>query len=162
MIAPLRRWHRWMVASVVVVVVPLFFAAIGVRPDRALEENLDGRFERRSSETSGGVEAQLPTDPPMAVRISAGGATVTVATPLDIPAGASSVAPALLLYWQPDESAFPEDAILLGTISGRGRTSLLLEEAVASAVGPAGDLVLYSLGHGEEIARTGWPQGATR
>ncbi|MCP4203335.1 MAG: hypothetical protein GY769_15540 [bacterium] len=38
MIRRLRRRHRWMLAVVTLVVVPLFLAALGARPDRVFEE----------------------------------------------------------------------------------------------------------------------------
>lgn len=150
MIEPLRRRHRWMIATVTFVVVPLFFAALMVRPKRPLEENLGGRFEMATPEAGPERTLELLTKPPVEIAIDTGGRTITV-TALE-----SVEIPGLLLYWQPRATEFPAGALLIGALRGHGRQTLALPE-----VGPVGTLVLYSLGHGEELARVGWPGGAT-
>lgn len=158
MIKPLRRRHRWLVTAVAVLVVPLFFAALAVRPERPLEERLEGRFERGAAAVVDGTKLEFSTQPPMSLAIDATRGVLT----LDAPEAVE--APGLLLYWQPAATEFPEGAILIGAVHGHGSVSLAFEEAAGpfgaqtgSSTRPFGSFLLYSLGHGEEVARVDWP-----
>ena len=151
MIRPLRRRHLWMVATLAAIVAPLYLAALAVRPAPAVQEALPGGLAEPASADSGEM-VELPTTPPLQVR-AAGADAIEIRSEGFIE-GAD-----LLLYWAPAAGARSlADAWLLGPVRGGGRQILELPGAATAAPGV---LVLYSLGHGEEIAYASWPPGVT-
>ncbi len=154
MIRPLRRRHRWMVGLVAVATGPLYLAALAGRPDPPVQETLPPSLSEPAASPSGaGVE--IPTEPPIRVRHGGGGALIVEADGFVEAAGP-------LLYWAPaGDSRGLTDAHLLGALRGGERQVFALP---AAADGADGVLVLYSLGHGEEVADAPWPPagGATQ
>ncbi len=150
MIRPLRQRHLWMVATVAAIVAPLYLASLAARPAPAVQEGLPVGLTEPAAATSGeGVE--LPTTPPLRVRPAAAGTIVVEAD--GFVEGAD-----LLLYWAPGEGPRTlADAYLLGALRGGERQLFALPEERA---GEPGVLVLYSLGHGEEVAYAPWPATA--
>ena len=162
MIRPLRRRHLWLVGALAVVVAPLFVAALAVRPAPAIQPALPagmapaaaigddhpGSSALPAAAAPSAVRAELPTTPPIRLRPMAGGAIEA--------SGDGSVEGAdLLLYWAPaDGGRSLADAHLLGALRGGERQLLRLP---AAAAGADGVLILYSLGHGDELARAPWP-----
>ena len=147
MIRPLRRRHPWLVGLVAVVVAPLYLAALAARPEPPIQEALPATLVEAAASPSGdGVT--IPTEPPIRVRPAGGGALVVEADGFVEAAGP-------LLYWAPaSDSLSPADAHMLGALRGGERQVF---ELPAAAVGTDGVLVLFSLGHGEEIAQAPWP-----
>ncbi|MFQ5349130.1 MAG: hypothetical protein ACE5EG_01665 [Thermoanaerobaculia bacterium] len=147
MIRPLRRRHLWLVAGVAAIAAPLYLAALAARPAPVVEPALpDGLAEPLAATMGEGVE--LPTTPPIYLRPLAGGAVEATAD--GFVEGAD-----LLLYWAPAEgSRSLAEAHLLGALRGGERQQLRLP---AEAAGVSGVLVLYSLGHGDEVAYAPWP-----
>ncbi len=150
MIRPLRRRHLWLVAAVAVIAVPLYLAALAARPAPAVQETLPVELAERAMTASGeGIE--LPTTPPIRIRPVSGGAIEAAADGFVEGAG-------LLLYWAPAQGPRTlADAHLLGALRGGERQTFELPEA---ASGTPGVLILYSLGHGEELAYAPWPAGS--
>lgn len=145
MIRPLRRRHRWMVAGVAVIVAPLCLAALAARPERTVQAELPPALGAPVV-TPAGAGVELPSSPPLRVRPTPDGRIeLTAEGPID---GAG-----LLLYWLPTGARGPADGHLLGAVAG-GARQLLVPPAAATA---PGELLLYSLGHGEEVARAAWP-----
>ena len=129
---------------------PLYLAALAARPAPAVQETLPAGLVEPAGDTSGDP-VELPTTPPIRVRAAAGGAIETAAD--GFVEGAD-----LLLYWASAEGAGTlADAHLLGAFRGGDRQRFALPEAAA---GTPGTLILYSLGHGEELARASWPAAA--
>lgn len=153
MIRPLRRRHLWLILGTALVVAPLYLSALAARPARParpVAPDLLDELEGRGGAPVGEVAAEFRTDPPIRLALLDNGAAVLLAAEEAID-GAG-----LLLYWLPAGARFPERAILVGAVRGHGRQALPLPER---AVGP-GSLLLYSLGHAEEIARVDWRPGA--
>ena len=153
MIRPLRRRHPWMIGAVALVAGPLFLAALAVRPDFPVQEELPAGLDGPAATVVGdgvgvGVGVELATTPPIRLQpLPAGGVEATAEAPVE---GAD-----LLLYWAPAVgSREPADAYLLGALRGGERQLFHLPEAAAEKPGV---LILYSLGHGEEVAYTPWP-----
>jgi hypothetical protein len=150
MIRPLRRRHLWLVGTVAVIAAPLYLAALAARPVPAVQESLPTELAERAA-TSSGAGIELPTSPPIRVRPVAGGAIEAAAD--GFVEGAD-----LLLYWAPAEASRSlAEAHLLGPLRGGERQVFELPE---TASGTAGVLILYSLGHGEEMAYAAWPGDA--
>ena len=147
MIRPLRRRHLWLIALVGAVAGPIYLAALAARPDPPVQQTVPPALaEVAASPTGDGVE--LSTEPPIRVRPGGGGALIVEADGFVEAAGP-------LLYWTPSESSRSlADAHLLGALRGGERQVF---ELPAAAAGADGVLVLYSLGHGEEIAYAPWP-----
>jgi hypothetical protein len=148
-----------MFAAVTLVTVPVFFAALAARPDFTPGDPVPGLPEQRpggqTAEIGGadrgtGSEVEFPIEPPLRLRAESrvSGDRVLVVEAPEAVEGAG-----LLLYWLPSGAEFPERAVLLGPVRGHGRQVLPLPRF---AVGP-GVLVLYDLGHSEEVARVEWP-----
>ncbi len=165
MIRPLRRRHRWMVALVGAVAAPLYVAALLARPAPAVQETLPdalapagamgggspGAPAPLTGGAPGGRAVELPTTPPIRLRAAAGGAIEATAD--GFVEGAD-----LLLYWAPAEgSRSIAEAFLLGALRGGERQRFALPAAAGAGTGV---LILYSLGHGEEIAYASWPASA--
>ncbi|MHC4816331.1 MAG: hypothetical protein ACYTFN_25030 [Planctomycetota bacterium] len=146
MIRPLRQRHVRLVASVAAIAAPLFIAALVARPAPRAQEHLPAALAEPAS-TAFGEAVELPTSPPIRVRAGTAG---TLETEAD---GAVEGAD-LLLYWVPGERP-PSlaEAWLLGALRGGERQVFTLPEAASTQ---SGHLVLYSLGHGEEVASTPW------
>ena len=150
MIRPLRRRHPWLVAVIALIVAPLYLAALASRPEPALQEELAGGLAEPGSAASGET-VELSTTPPLQVRSAGTGA-------IEVRADGFVDGADLLLYWAPAAgSRSLADAWLLDAVRGGERQRLDLPDAAAGA---AGVLVLYSLGHGEEIAYASWPPGS--
>ena len=153
MIAPLRRRHRWMTASLAAVLPVLSVAALAARPDEPLAERLPSSL---AAPAAGEVEAdlgELLADPAVAVRARTDGA----AWRLELDPARPIALPEVLVYWSASPSAgggLPEDAYLLGGLAGDRARSFALP---ADALGRAGALVLYSLGHQQVVASTRLP-----
>jgi len=147
MIRPLRRRQLWLVAVVAAIVAPLYLAALAARPRPAVQEALPATLaEPATSASSEGVV--IPTTPPIHVRPAGDGTIETAA--VGFVEGAD-----LLLYWASADGARTlADAYLLGALRGGERQVFHLPDATA---GEPGVLVLYSLGHGEELASAPWP-----
>ncbi len=144
MIRPLRRRHLWMVILMAVLVASLYLAALAARPETPLEGELPAALGVPEVAPAGaGVE--LPTSPPLRVRPTADGR-------IELAAEGPIEGAGLLLYWLPAGAGGPADGHLLGPLAGGARQVLALPPAAAAR----GELLLYSLGHGEEVARTGW------
>ena len=149
MIRPLRKRHLWTVAMVAAIVAPLYLAVLAARPSPAIQEELTGGLAGPASTASGEV-VEIPTSPPLHVRAAGGGA-------IEIGSDGSIEGADLLLYWAPaGGSRSLAEAYLLGTVRGGERQRMALPD---EAVGEPGVLILYSLGHGEEIAYAAWPHG---
>jgi hypothetical protein len=147
LIRPLRRRHPWMVGAVAAIVAPLYLAALATRPQPVIQQGLPvGLSEPAAAVSGAGLE--LPTTPPIRVRPAAAG-TIEVAAEGFVE-GAD-----LLLYWMsPEDGRSLSEAYLLGALRGGERQLFALP---GEQIGAVGFLVLYSLGHGEEIARAPWP-----
>ena len=149
MIRPLRRRHLWLVAAVAAVAGPLYLAALAARPAPAVRESLPEGIAERVAPAAG-AETKLPTTPPLRVRAAGAGR-------IELSADGFVEGADLLLYWAPGEGARDlADAWLLGAVRGGERQLLALPQAAA---GRSGFLVLYSLGHGAEVASAPWPSG---
>ena len=152
MIAPLRRRHRWLTASLALVVPVLYVVALAARPGEPVVEELPAPL----AEAAGGqVEQDLGElfgDPAVAGRSRSDGydwwLELTPAEPI--------AQPEVLVYWSRSEveGGLPEEAYLLGGLAGdRTRTWRLPHEIL----GLSGTLVLYSLGHQEVVASASLP-----
>jgi hypothetical protein len=150
MIRPLRRRHLWLILGAGLVVAPLYIAALAARPAHPVAPDLVDELEGRGGSPVGEVAAELRSDPPIRLASLDNGAAVLL-TAEEAVDGAG-----LLLYWLPAGARFSERAVLVGAVRGHGRQALPLPEPVVEP----GSLVLYSLGHAEEIARVGWPPAA--
>ena len=147
MIRPLRKRHLWLLAAVAAIVAPLYLAALAARPAPAVQEVLAAGLAGPARAASGEA-VELPTSPPLQVRAAGDGV-------IEVRSDGFLEGADLLLYWAPaTESRSLDDAWLLGAVRGGERQLLELPEAAA---GSAGVLVLYSLGHGEEVAHAPWP-----
>jgi hypothetical protein len=162
MIRPLRRRHLWLVGAVAVLVAPLYLAALAARPAPAVQEALpaglaqsaesDSLYLGTSAALNPAVQeatwTELPTTPPIRLRPVAKGAIEAAAD--GFVEGAD-----LLLYWAPAEgSREMATAHLLGALGGGERQ---LFELPAAAARTDGVIILYSLGHDEEVAYVPWP-----
>ncbi len=147
MIRPLRRRHLWMISAMAAIVAPLYLAGLAARPAPAVQKTLPTGLAEPIADASGeGVE--LPTKPPIRVRPVADGA-------LEVAASGFVEGADLLLYWAPAEGTRTlANAHLLGALRGGERQ--LFDLPVGAATAP-GVLIVYSLGHGEELAYAPWP-----
>jgi hypothetical protein len=147
MIRPLRRLHLWLVAALTAIVAPLYLAALATRPAPAVQEVLPAGLTEPAAAVSGeGIE--LATTPPIRVRPAAGDM-------IEVGANGFVEGADLLLYWAPADGARSlADAHLLGALRGGERQLFALPDAAA---GKPGVLVLYSLGHDEEMTSAPWP-----
>ena len=151
MIRRLRRRHLWLLGGVAAIGAPLYLAALASRPAPAVQEALPSPLAEPPAAAAGEAIA-LPTTPPILVRSAGAGAIEARAE--GVVEGAD-----LLLYWAPaSDSPSLADAYLLGPIRGGERQ---LFDLPAEAVGTPGVLIVYSLGHGEEIALAPWPTTGT-
>ena len=147
MIRPLRRRHLWLVGAVAAIAAPLYLAALAGRPAPAVQETLPAALAEPATAATG-ESVEIPTTPPILVRTAAAG---TIETQADGQVEGAE----LLFYWAPaGGSRSLADAHLLGPFRGGERQ---LFELPAEAESAAGVLILYSLGHGEEIAYAPWP-----
>lgn len=149
MIAPLRRRHRWLTAALLVAVPVLYVAALAVRPG---EPVMAGLPEVLAAGPPAGAEVveelgEPFTDPPIAVRVRRGAARWWV----ELEPREPVARPEILVYWTPAGSAAGQlspDAFLLGALADARARAFALPPA---ALGRAGRLVLYSLGHQEVV-----------
>ena len=188
MIRPLRRRHPWLVGATAALAGPLYLAALAARPAPAVQEALPpglaepgapvigapvtgapvtgapvtgvpvtgaaatGAAAAPGAASTGGA-VKLPTTPPIRLRPVAGGAIEATAD--GFVEGAD-----LLLYWAPrDGERQVAEAYLLGAPRGGERQVFDLPAAAAATPGV---VILYSLGHGEELARADWPAAVER
>ncbi len=162
MIAPLRRRHRLMTASLAVVVPVLYVVALTARPEEttavlplALSEGSTADSGKAGGANPGDLDndfGELFTDPRVVVRSRSDGTTWW----LELEPRQPITRPEVLVYWSRSAATgrLPEDAYLIGSLAGdRARAFELPQEAL----GRAGTLVLYSLGHQEIVASTRLP-----
>ena len=151
MIRPLRRRHLWLVGAVAAIVAPIYLAALAGRPAPAVQQSLPtGLAERGPTGSDAGSDegVELPTTPPIRVRPVSGGA-------IEARADGFVEGADLLLYWTAAEgSRSLTEAHLLGALRGGERQ---LFDLPGAAFATPGVLVVYSLGHGEELAYAPWP-----
>lgn len=139
MIAPLRRRHRLVFGALTLGLPALLAAALLKRPPVPLDTLAVGAAAPAPSTDQGGRE----------LRWDAAGLTVMVSSgSVALRTVAPTRAPDPLLYWsrQAATSGLPTDARLLGPLSSAERQTFALPE-------PAGQLILYSLGHGEVLSQ---------
>lgn len=156
MIAPLRRRHRLMLTTLAIVVPVGYVVALAARPDAPITPELPTALAGTTvGATAGEVDhdfGELFTDPAIVVRAGSDGSRWWIE--LDPRSAVSR--PEALVYWSeaPAADRLPEDAYLIGSLAGnRARTFTLPVEAL----GRAGHLVLYSLGHQEVFASASLP-----
>ncbi len=144
MIRPLRRRHLWLVAAVTAITVPLYLAALAARPAPVPASDLPPALA--APPAASGPAVELTSSPVLRARAMQGGRAVQ----LELEGAFESPAP--LLYWVPGGEGL-DGGRLLGAVGGDRRQRF---ELPAAADGP-GFLVVYSLGHGAELARAAWP-----
>ncbi len=158
MIAPLRRRHRWMTGGLAIALPVLYVVALSARPDEPITLELPSTLAEAG--TAGGQSpgqldndlGELFTDPPIAVKSRSDGASWWV----ELEPRTAVALPEVLVYWSRSSATgrLPDDAYLIGGMAG-DRTRVF--ELPADALGHAGTLVLYSLGHQEVVASTRLP-----
>ncbi len=147
MIAPLRRRHRWLIATLTVVVPVLFVVALTGRPagpaigtlPAELAETARGRVESEHDDLFAH---------PIITRIRATDAEWLV----ELQPREPLAKPELLVYWTAEATSgderLPAGAYLIGSLAGtRSRVYTMPEQTL----GQAGRLLLYSLGHQEVV-----------
>ncbi len=151
MIAPLRRRHRLMTASLAVVVPVLYVVALTARPDEPVAQLPAALASPPAGELDNDF-GELFTDPQIVVRSRSDGTTWW----LELEPRRPIARPEVLAYWSRSAATgrLPEDAYLIGSLTG-DRTRAF--ELPREALGRAGTLVLYSLGHQEIVASTRLP-----
>lgn len=139
MIAPLRRRHRLVFGALTLGLPALLAAALLKRPPVPLDAlAVDAAAPAPSTDQRG---RELRWDEAgLTVKVSSGSVALTTIAPTRVPDP--------LLYWsaEPATSSLPTDARLLGPLSSAERQTFALP-------GPAGQLILYSLGHGEVLSQ---------
>ena len=151
MIAPLRRRHRLMTTLLAIAVPVLYIAALAARTGQPVAGELPAAL-------TASVPAEVVADlgdffegPAIGLRLRGDGARWW----LELAPRAPVVRPETLVYWTPSApgSRLPDDAFLLGALGSRTRTFPVPD----GALGRAGWLVLYSLGHQELFAAAELP-----
>ena len=144
---PLRRRHAALITALALVLPIAFAAAIATRQAPAVAREL--AFEPRPANSPEPLPAGQGA---LALFRRADGPlwqTRHDATRITIVQLDGAEAPDLLAYWTPRDAGgdkLPPDAVLLGPLPGGERTF--------ARPGAGGALVLFSLAHGEIIART--------
>ena len=162
MIAPLRRRHRWMTATFAVVVPVLYVVALAARPDEPVVARLPAALAEAAAGEAIDDFGELLADPAVVVRSRSDGSSWWI----ELDPSGPIARPEVLVYWSRSSATagrLPEDAYLIGSLAGDRARAFKLPEA---ALGRAGTLVLYSLGHQETVASTrvpafGWAPAAT-
>ncbi len=153
MIAPLRRRHRWTTAALAVALPVAYVVALAARPDEPVVDKLPPAL---APAVAGPVDADLGLlieDPPLAARTRGEGSRWW----LELEPVSAVVRPEVLVYWSPSPAKagrLPADAYLMGGLAGARARAF---ELPAAALGNAGTLVLYSLGHQETVASAHLP-----
>ena len=153
MIAQLRRRHRQMAVAMALIIPAVYAAALLARRAPAREAAVpfatrptSGRTVIAAQGVVSGVRLSATVDP-------SGGLTLTAATPLR--------QPDLLLYWTGSETgasdSLPQDAILLGQVSGERSEGFRLPAARNNR---AGHLLFFSLGHAQTVGSIALPAGS--
>lgn len=121
--------------------------AIVKRPERPIQSSLPAPFVTPSRDLVAATRFELPTLPPVQVRLGVGGR-------LELEAEQGVEGADLLLYWTPSvaTSGMPEEMALMGPFGGHRTQQFVLPE---SAQG--GSLLLVSLGHRDIVARVALP-----
>ena len=155
MIAPLRRRHRRMTAALALAVPALYVLALSGRPPEPVAETLPSALA--GDPPPGEVVNEygaLFIGQAVAVRLRGGGSPWWI----ELEPREPVTRPEVLVYWTPETPAvadrLPADAFLLGALAGRRTLAFALPE---DALGRAGQLVLYSLGHQEVVASAPLP-----
>ncbi len=155
MIAPLRRRHRWTTAVLALAVPVLYVVALSGRVPEPVAEALPSALAGDSP--AGEVVNEygaLFTGQAIAVRLRGGGSSWWI----ELEPREPVTRPEVLVYWTPQTTAaadrLPPDAFLLGALAGRRPQAFAVPSA---ALGGAGRLVLYSLGHQEVVASAPLP-----
>lgn len=142
MIAPARRRHRWMSATLLVALPVLVVVSLRARPPRYYMESLPADMVDEGFE--GGESYDVFGARGVGVRgIEAAGGAL-----LELVPAAPLAKPDVLVYWsseQPAGEAWLDGATLLGALGDRPRSYFLPPEAATAD----GHLVLYSLAHRE-------------
>ena len=147
MIAPLRRRHRRLIAVLAVVVPVLFVVALTGRPTAPVTADLAAEI---AAPPAGRVESEQGDlfDYPITTRVRSSESGWWV----ELEPREAIVKPEVLVYWTPESSAardrLPSDAFLLGALAGTRPRAF---EVPSRALGQAGRLWLYSLGHQEVV-----------
>jgi len=147
---PLRRRHAMLITALALVLPVAFAAAIALREAPALARELAA--EPRAADAPSPLSDGQGT---LAILQRADGprwrarhdATRVAVAQLD-----GAELPDLLAYWTPNASSgdeLPADAVLLGPVHGAAG-----QEHTFARPGAGGALVLFSLAHGEVVART--------
>lgn len=133
-----------MMLAIAVIVTPVFVASVLSAPEGPLQ---DGLFPPTATgQETARFDVHFHTDPPVTVTaLESGDVRVQTARPLSIADP--------LLYWVPDGADVGEAAVLVGSFRANGEDRL----AVPDAAMRSGDLVIFDLGIGEELARAAWP-----
>jgi hypothetical protein len=136
-----------MVGAMAAIVTPLYLAALAARPESPVQQELP-RMLSEPPTSVGAPGVALAAEPAIELRPTTDGS-------LEVVASAELEGADLLLYWAPAGGGRSlADAFLLGPLRGGERQ--LFELPTPAAVDP-GVIVLYSLGHDEEVAYAPWP-----
>jgi len=157
MIAPLRRRHRW-VWTVLCLLPAALAAALWSRPPAALFNSSPPTALRPPVPHSTAVAESTVDIAGVSLHLAlyaSGDATLLAIEPLT-----EFAQPDVLAYWAPvavSGSSLPRQAFLLGSIAGR-RAGVFKLPAAAGHQG-GGQLVLFSLAHGEVLGSGALPRG---
>ena len=161
MIAPLRRRHRLMTMALAIAVPVLYVVALAARPDEPVTPQLPAALAPAPAGEVDNDFGELFSDPPIVVRSRTDGsrqrrAGVPPKWWLELEPRAPLARPEVLVYWSksPATDRLPEDAWLIGGLAGDRVRAF---ELPLEAMGLAGYLVLYSLGHQEVVASAELP-----
>ncbi len=163
MIAPLRRRHR-IYSSTLLLLVPLLAGvALWKRPDVAVQEDLPTVLSDRADAQDAPLldRNDLFSGFDIRVRQWRFGSLAVIRIEPTQPLGR----PDVLAYWSPGSGSeegsggLPKDAFLLGPLAeGHAPTYPLPRAALAEA----GQLILFSLAHGEMLTKASLPQSAVQ
>ena len=155
MIHARRTAHRRIFSVLAVAVPALWAAGLWLRPEVPPRSAADPRL---LAEAGFALDAEGSGSPPR--RVAAGAAAFEVEFErrpdgqrlLAIRPSAVILKPDLLVYWTPraERVAPGGDAVLIGRLAGSSRRWLRLPERAADA---SGDVLVYSLAHGEVVSR---------
>ncbi len=150
MIAPLRRCHRIVVPLLGVVAISLLFLALlNRRPIRAqaVDQALSRRVDPADFPVTLGPLFFSGQEHTVAAVLIADAAPPSRLA-LDIAIQSPLRSPAPLLYWMPADDF--QQSVLIGSFPTTGRSVIELGPELKNL---SGSLVIYSLGHQEELAR---------